>query len=42
MNGVIITTKINIFFFLGGGVFKAKFTCNLVKNCICDKFSNST
>lgn len=41
MNGVIITTKINIFFF-GGGVFKAKFTCNLVKNCICDKFSNST
>jgi len=44
MNGVIIITKINIFFFLGwgGGVFKAKFTCNLVKNCICDKFSNST
>jgi len=45
MNGVIITTKIIylfIYLFGGGGVFKAKFTCNLVKNCICDKFSNST
>jgi hypothetical protein len=44
MNGVIITTKIKKKkkFGVGGGVFKAKFTCNLVKNCICDKFSNST